>query len=164
MKSLLTPKTQTGCFPLHNLFNLHKLYKSIQKNEGYRNKPYKDLLGNKTIGCGHLIKKTEKFLLKNSQSKKYLAQLFVKDVNTAIKNFIKHYNANKLPNNVQEVIIEMIFQLGIKNTLGFSKFNRYIKKKQFFMAALEMTNSLWYKQTPRRVNRLVATMLYENNE
>ena len=162
MKNPQTPQTLTGCSLQHNLFNLHKLYKNIQKNEGYSNKPYKDLLGNKTIGYGHLIKKSEKFLLNNPKSRKYLTELFVKDLNIAINNFTKHYNTKKNSNNVQEVIIEMIFQLGIKNTLGFNKLNRYIKKKQFFMAALEMTNSLWYKQTPRRVNRLITTMLYKN--
>ena len=162
MKNIQTPQTLTGCSLQHNLFNLHKLYKNIQKNEGYSNKPYKDLLGNKTIGYGHLIKKSEKFLLNNSKSRKYLTELFVKDLNIAINNFTKHYNTKKNSNNVQEVIIEMIFQLGIKKTLGFNKFNTHIKREKLFMAALEMLDSRWYKQTPRRVNRLITTMLYEN--
>ena len=162
MKNPQTPKTQTGCSLQHNLFNLHKLYKNIQKNEGYSNKSYEDLLGNKTIGYGHLIKKSEKFLLNNSKSRKYLTELFVKDLNIAIKNFTKHYNTKKNSNNVQEVIIEMIFQLGIKKTLGFNKFNAHIKREKLFMAALEMLDSRWYKQTPRRVNRLITTMLYKN--
>ena len=146
------------------MFNLRELYKRIQYNEGYRNKSYNDLFGNKTIGYGHLIKQSEKFLLKDFQSKKYLTQLFDKDLNIAIKNFTKHYNVDKISNHVQEVIIEMIFQLGIKNTLGFKKFNMHIKKKQLYMAALEMIDSRWYKQTPRRVDRLIAVMLYNKNE
>ena len=66
--------------------------------------------------------------------------------------------------NVQEVIIEMIFQLGIKNMLSFNKFNAHIKKNQLFMAALEMIDSRWYQQTPRRVNKLIANMIYNHNE
>lgn len=163
MKNSQVPKTLTGCSLLLSLFDLHKLYSRIQKNEGYRSKPYNDLFHNKTIGYGHLIKQSEKFLLKDSQSEKYLNQLFIRDLNTAIKNFIKHYNTDKISNKVQEVIIEMIFQLGIKNMLGFNKFNEHIKKNQLFMAALEMIDSRWYKQTPRRVNRLIAAMLYNNN-
>ena len=146
------------------MFNLSKLYNSIQKNEGYRNKSYNDLFGNKTIGYGHLIKQSEKFLLKGRHSKKYLTNLFIKDLDVAIKNFMKHYDTNKISNNVQEVIIEMIFQLGIKKTLEFNKFNTHIKNNQLFMAALEMIDSLWYKQTPRRTNRLIAAMLHNNND
>ena len=164
LKNPQTLKTPTGCFLLLKLFDLYKLYNRIQKNEGYRNKPYNDLLGNKTIGYGHLIKKSEKFLLNNPQSKKNLTRLFVQDLNIAVKYFTKHYNTEKISNNIQEVIIEMIFQLGIKNMLGFNKFNNHIKKKQLFMATLEMVNSRWYKQTPRRVDKLIAIMIYNDNE
>ena len=153
MKSPQTPGILIGCFHPPNLFNLRKLYKRIQKNEGYRNKAYNDLFSNKTIGYGHLIKQSEKYLLKDFQSKKYLTQLFDKDLNIAINYFIKHYNVVNISSHVQEVIIEMIFQLGIKNMLGFKKFNAHIKKNQLFMGALEMVNSHWYKQTPKRVDR-----------
>ena len=64
---------------------------------------------------------------------------------------------------MQEVIIEMIFQLGIKNVLKFNRFNKYIKKNQFYMAALEMIDSRWYKQTPTRTNLLITKMLYNND-
>jgi len=143
---------------------LNKLHKRIQKNEGYRNKPYNDILGNKTIGYGHLIKHSEIFLLKNAQSKKYLTNLFIKDINSAKNNFIKNFKTNKIPKNIQGVIIEMIFQLGIKNMLKFRRFNTYINKNQLYMAALEMIDSRWYKQTPRRVEHLIAVMIYNNNE
>ena len=53
----------------------------------------------------------------------------------------------------------MIFQLGIEGQQKFKKMNCYIKKKEFFMAALEMKNSLWYSQTPNRVEGLIRTLL-----
>ena len=164
LKSPPTQKTPTGCFPPPKLFDLFKLHKRIQKNEGYRKKPYNDIFGNKTIGYGHLIKNSESFLLKNAQSKKYLTSLFIKDVNSATKNFIKHYKTNIIPKNVQGVVIEMIFQLGINNMLDFKRFNTHINKNQLYMAALEMIDSRWYKQTPRRVDRLITIMIYNHNE
>ena len=164
LKNLRALKTQIGCSPQHSLFNLYKLYNRIQKNEGYSQKPYDDLFGNKTIGYGHLIKQTESFLLKGTQSKKHLTHLFVEDLNHAIKHFKKHYSVTNIPDNVQEVVVEMIFQLGIKNVLGFIRFNKYIKKKQLFMAALEMIDSRWYKQTPKRVSQLIKVMIYNKNE
>ena len=53
----------------------------------------------------------------------------------------------------------MIFQLGIKNCLKFNKFNKLLKKKLLYMAALEMLNSRWYDQTPKRVKQLIDLLL-----
>ena len=132
------------------MFNLLKLCIRIQKNEGFSNKPYKDQLGHYTIGYGHLIRETENFLFTKPQSRSFFNKLFLKDFNKSINDFKRYYNAKKTPNNVQEVIVEMIFQLGIKNVLKFNKFNKHIKNNQFYMAALEMIDSRWYKQTPTR--------------
>ena len=145
------------------MFSLSKLCIRIQKNEGYCNRLYKDKFGKNTIGYGHLIKKTERHFFKKLQSKSFLNRLFLEDLNKAINNFEKHYDTKNIPDNVQEVIIEMIFQLGIKNVLKFSKFNKRIKMNQFYMAALEMIDSRWYKQTPKRVNLLMGKMIKNND-
>ena len=75
-----------------------------------------------------------------------------------MNQFHKHYKKFNFSKNVEEVLIEMIFQLGIKNQKKFIKMNKYIKQNNFFMASLEMINSLWYKQTPKRVRQLVKIM------
>ena len=38
------------------------------------------------------------------------------------------------------------------------------KKKQVFMASLEMINSLWYNQTPKRVDYLINILLKRYDE
>ena len=53
----------------------------------------------------------------------------------------------------------MIFQLGIKKQKKFKKMNKHIKNNDLFMAALEMKNSLWYIQTPKRVDELINILL-----
>ena len=78
MKNKLILNIPIGYFPLHKLFRKNQLIKNIQKNEGYRNKPYKDKLGNLTIGYGHLINKSEKHLLKKKQKKQQLKNNLVK--------------------------------------------------------------------------------------
>ena len=65
---------------------------------------------------------------------------------------------------LKEVLIEMIFQLGIKKTLKFKKFNFYLKSSKPHLAALEMINSLWYLQTPKRVDNLIKILLSNKNE
>jgi len=140
-----------------------KLKARIKKNEGYRNQIYYDQLGKPTIGFGHLIKKKEKFLHRKKYSKKYLNTIFENDFNLALNDFIKNYSVKSLSKNLQEVLLEMIFQLGIKNCLKFKKFNKLLKLKYLHMAALEMLDSRWYVQTPKRVENLVSSLLEYKN-
>ena len=135
----------------------------IKKNEGYRNQIYYDKLGKPTIGFGHLINKKEKFLHKKKYSKKYLNTVFENDFNLALNNFNKSYKVKNLSKNLQEVLLEMIFQLGIKNCLKFKKFNNFLKKKFLHLAALEMLDSHWHVQTPKRAEKLIDLLLEYKN-
>ena len=53
----------------------------------------------------------------------------------------------------------MIFQLGITKQKKFVKMNKHMQNNDMFLAALEMKNSLWYKQTPKRVDGLIHLLL-----
>ena len=134
------------------------LKKRIKRNEGFRNKIYFDKLGYPTIGYGHLIKKEEKFLPYKKYNKKLLCDLFDVDLINA-KNNMKKFFKTPQPSHIQEVLIEMIFQLGIKKTLKFKRFIKNINKKKYHLAALEMKQSLWYSQTPKRVDGLIKILL-----
>jgi len=138
------------------------LKKKIKKNEGFRDSAYVDSLGFATIGYGHLIKSNEKNLLIKKISKKYLLEMFIKDFNKSLKDYEKFYRKKKYNQSIKEVLIEMIFQLGIEKQRKFVRMNGYLKKKQPFMASLEMKNSLWYNQTPKRVDGLIASLLRWN--
>ena len=140
------------------------LKKKIKKNEGFRNRPYLDSLGHPTIGYGHLITNKEKKTFKGKFSKKFLLKLFDKDFKKALTDYKKNFNHKKHSKNTKEVLIEMIFQLGIKKQQKFLKLNNYIEKNDMFLAALEMMNSLWYKQTPKRVDGLVKLLLKKEYE
>ena len=146
------------------MFNFTKLKKRIKRNEGYSNKVYFDQLGFSTIGYGHLIKHRDFFLPQKKYSKKYLDELFEKDFKRAFLDFKKLYSNKNISNQVQEVLIEMIFQLGINNFKKFKKFNTFINKNFFYLAALEMMDSLWYAQTPDRVDGLIKILLGNNND
>ena len=162
MKNQLNRKIQIGFLVQHNLFNFSRISNRIKKNEGYRCGAYKDQLGNLSIGYGHLITAKEKNFFKQKSSKRFLLKIFYVDLKKAISDFKKNYDYNNLSDSIQEVIIEMIFQLGIKKVLKFKKFYYFIKNKQLYLASLEMIKSRWYQQTPRRVNRLIAILLKKN--
>ena len=144
--------------------NFSLLKERIKDNEGFRNTAYKDSLGFSTIGFGHLIKKKEAYLLKNLHSEFFLLSLFELDFNKALTDYKKNYAKRGFSKECEEVLIEMIFQLGIKNQKKFIKMNEYLKNKLCFMAAFEMRNSKWYKQTPKRVNGLIKILLKKEYE
>lgn len=146
------------------MLNINKIKKRIKKNEGYRNKVYYDQLGYATIGYGHLIKKNEPFKKNTQYSKKYLSEIFENDFKKTLFDFKKKFKNQKLDQNTKEVLIEMIFQLGLKETINFKKFNKFLKKKKPYLAAIEMLNSLWYLQTPKRVNTLIGILLNYKND
>ena len=53
----------------------------------------------------------------------------------------------------------MIFQLGKNGTSNFQKMIYYLNRKQKHMVCLEMLDSLWYKQTPKRVENLIENFI-----
>ena len=136
-----------------------KLKLRIKKNEGYSNKPYRDQLGFKTIGYGHLIKNKENKYLKIKYNKKYFEQLFEVDFKKALKEYEHMFNNVKHSKFEKELLIEMIFQLGSRGLLKFKKMLFYLNNDQKYMTCLEMMNSLWYKQTPKRVNDLIKNYI-----
>ena len=140
------------------------LKKRIRTNEGFRNTAYLDSLGFATIGYGHLIKLTEKHLLKGIFSKKFLLKYFYFDFNQALEDCEKAYKKYNYQQHIMEVLIEMIFQIGIRKQKDFIKMNKYIKNNHLFMAALEMKDSLWHKQTPKRVDLLINILLKKKYE
>ena len=141
------------------MINFSNLKNRIKKNEGYRSRLYYDKLGFPTIGFGHLIKDNQKHLMKNRFPKKYLLGIFELDFKKALKDYLRFYSKKNHSKKTAEVYIEMIFQLGIVGQRKFIKMNNYIEKNEVFMAVLEMKNSLWYSQTPKRVDCLINILL-----
>ncbi len=135
------------------------LKKRIKENEGFSKKPYKDKLGKLTIGYGHLIKRNEEHLKNKHQTNKNLLDLFEKDFQKAVDEYKKNFVSNKFNKKKEALLIEMIFQLGIKNVLKFKRMIFNLKNKKKYLSAFEMMNSLWYEQTPKRVEILIKNYL-----
>ena len=141
-----------------------QLKERIKRNEGFRSSAYVDILGFTTIGYGHLITSKEKKLLTNSFSKYFLLGVFEYDFNKALAGYYNNYKKKNIKKEVREVLIEMIFQMGEKRQKKFIKMNKFLEKNNLFMAALEMKNSLWYAQTPKRVDSLIEILLKKQYE
>ena len=142
------------------MFNFSRLSSRIKTNDGFRGCVYKDQLGNLTIGYGHLIKSKDIFSVKKRDSKRILSGVFNNDLEKAILDFKKNYHYMILPDNIQEVIVEMIFQLG---SMGVQKFRNMWKALKedppnYFEAHVQMLDSRWAKQTPARAVEMSEQM------
>lgn len=135
--------------------------KAYQQKLGYfkYNKfyPYKDSLGFKTIGYGHLITALENF--DNGISEKEADVLLEKDISTAYKQY-KTLGLT-LPSDWEDFMIIMIFQLGLGGVKKFRKMLAALAVQNWPEAIVQAKDSLWYKQTPNRLNDMVQ---YLNNK
>lgn len=59
---------------------------------------------------------------------------------------------------VQNILFNMCFQMGITKLRTFKKTLRHIQDGNHKLAAAEMRDSDWYKQTTNRANRLIERM------
>ena len=133
----------------------NKLLESVKKHEGYRNKVYLDSLGKRTVGVGHLC--VEDFWEDGKEyDEKFLMDTLQKDLQGSIDGAEDLCKDLKISDDAKILIIEMIFQLG---KTGVSKFRNMWKAlqqdpPQYDVAATEMLDSRWAKQTPNRAKEM----------
>lgn len=132
--------------------------KEYQESRGYYRAgkfwTYTDSLGFPTIGYGHLIRSSENF--RNGLDEPSADQLLMKDLQSTVndaKEIYGRYNM-KTPYIIQIVLTEMVFQLGKGGVLKFKNFLSALASQNYALAAKEMRSSVWYRQTPRRVEIL----------
>ena len=130
----------------------------IKEHEGFVSKIYKDHLGFKTIGFGHLVLSTDKFKEGVTYKKKDLEQVFDSDFNIAKSNANQLIEGLPLHHQAKCVIIEMVFQLGIGGVSKFKKMWKALKQNNYKIASEEMLDSRWAKQTPKRAEELSNVM------
>ena len=137
------------------------LKKRIRCHEGVRNLPYLDSEGHRTIGVGHFINPNDDNLYESGVpiSDAEITDIFEDDLRSATW-WAQDLLDEKwgLPNIVIEVLIEMVFQLGKNGVRKFKRMWAALKLGNFFTAALEMRDSKWYRQTPRRAEELAVLM------
>ena len=63
-----------------------------------------------------------------------------------------------LPESVQQVLVDMRFNMGSKGFRAFKKMINAVKNLDFNQAALEMKDSRWYSQVGQRAETLMTMM------
>ena len=134
------------------------LMERIKKHEWFVPKIYKDSLGFPTIGYGHLVLPEEQWEEGKEYSKEQLEHVFKTDFNNAVGQATGLMDGMNLDDKAREVIIEMVFQLGVGGVGKFKKMWEALRKKDYGEASFQMMDSRWAKQTPNRAESLSKVM------
>ena len=131
----------------------------VTSAEGIVDHVYLDSLGKATIGIGHLIQPHERDRFPEGKkiSREEIDELFDIDINRAAAGadlLISECIGHELPQHIGEVIVEMVFQLGTQGVRNFKKMWKAMRVKDWKTASLEMKDSKWHQQTPKRCEEL----------
>ena len=142
--------------------NIQQLREQLEIDEGVRDDIYLDHLGLPTFGIGHLVTKTDPEsgqAVGTPISKERVAECFDMDVQSVINDCNKLYeDFENLPEEVQQIIANMMFNMGYTRLSKFKGMKRGVDSKDWNQAADEMVDSRWYRQVTNRANRLVERM------
>ena len=136
------------------------LKEEIKLHEGFRDTIYRDSLGFKTIGYGHKIVHTDKFMQDKACPKDILEDLFDKDFEKVWDLMTRFCSVNNLnvSEKAQEVLCEMIYQMGYSGVGKFKNMIKALQNNDTKTASIEMLDSRWAKQTPNRAKALSDKM------
>ena len=142
--------------------NLEQLREEIEIDEGVKYEVYLDHLGLPTCGIGHLIVEGDEehgAMTGTKVSEERVAELFEQDVQVTLNECEKLYESfSELPEEVQHILANMMFNMRRPRLSGFKKFNAAIADGDWEGAAEEMIDSRWYRQVTNRADRLVTRM------
>ena len=129
------------------------LIDDIKKHEGFSPVVYQCTAGYDTIGYGQRVKYLK---VTQEQSEEWLKE--------ELQN-LKYILADKYnwflpaPKEVQDIVMNMNYQLGVTAFSKFKKTIKYIKVKDYKSASTEMLDSKWARDdTPRRAKELSDRM------
>ena len=142
--------------------NIDKLREQLKIDEGVKYEVYKDHLGYPTFGIGHLVVEGDE---EHGQpvgtpvSEDRVNSIFESDVETYVSEAKKVFpNLDILPEEAQQVIVNMCFNMGINRLLTFKKMLAAMRARDFKTAAVELMDSNYATQVGRRANELAEIL------
>ena len=142
----------------------HAVYEQLKIDEGVEYEIYNDHLGYPTFGVGHLVLETDP---EHGQevgtpvSEDRVKECFETDLDTAISECNALYEEGvfgDLPGEVQEILVNMMFNMGRTRLSKFKKMHAAILEGDWKTAAVEGRDSLWYRQVTNRADRLMERL------
>ena len=139
--------------------NIEQLREQLEVDEGCEYKIYNDHLGYATFGIGHLVTESDPEQgqsLGTTVSSERVAEAFESDIQSVLRDCnVLYSDFHNLPEEAQQVIANMMFNLGRPRLSKFAGMKRGVDARDWNQAADEMVDSNWYRQVTNRADRLV---------
>ena len=139
--------------------NIEQLREQLEVDEGCIYEIYNDHLGYATFGIGHLVTESDPEQgqsLGTTVSPDRVAEAFESDIQSVLRDCnILYSDFHNLPEEAQQVIANMMFNLGRPRLSKFAGMKRGVDARDWNQAADEMVDSNWYRQVTNRADRLV---------
>lgn len=140
------------------------VFETLKIDEGVEYKIYADHLGYHTFGVGHLVTNDDEEWgqpFDTPVSEERVWECFEKDLDTAISECHVLYGEgtfDAFPEEVQQVVVNMMFNMGRPRLSQFKKFNAALEAGDWAEAAVEGRDSRWHKQVTNRAERLMVRL------
>lgn len=142
--------------------NVMKLRQELESDEGCVYEIYLCSEGRPTFGIGHLIRRTDPEYgreVGTPVSAERVAEAFEADIDMVLEDCLKLYpDFNHLPDEVQLIIANMMFNLGLPTLSKFRDMKACVDDEDWEGASLAMRDSKWYRQVKGRAERLCERM------
>ena len=140
------------------------VFEQLKIDEGVVYEIYNDHLGYATFGVGHLVLESDPEHgqpIGTPVSEQRVKECFENDLNTAIGECDALYEGgefNDLPDEVQQILVNMMFNMGRTRLSKFKKMHAAILEGDWKTAAMEGRDSRWHKQVTNRAERLMVRL------
>lgn len=140
------------------------VFETLKVDEGVVYEVYADHLGLHTFGVGHLIVEGDEEWgaeFGTPVSEERVWECFEKDLDTSISECHVLYGEDTFegfPEEVQQVVVNMMFNMGRPRLSQFKKFNAALEAGDWATAAVEGRDSRWHKQVTNRAERLMVRL------
>lgn len=128
-----------------------ELLASVKIHEGRKLRAYEDSLGVWTIGYGTNLQELE---IDDELATKWLYDK-LRQAEASARGYPWFNNLNQAR---KDVIVEMLYNLGLPRFDKFVKLKRALSEQKWDAAAAEMLDSEWHKQVGVRAERLARQM------